>query len=75
MRLATKRFRNLVRVAGLLGGPVLQGLRGTPLPSGQPLRQRLQTRLNGRDVRLGPCDAPPKSVAGIQVEATAPTYL
>lgn len=72
MRLATKRFRNLVRVAG---GPVLQGLRGTPLLSGQPLRQRLQTRLNGRDVRLGPCDAPPKSFAGIQVDATAPTYL
>lgn len=75
MRLATKRFRNLVRVAGLLGGPVLQGLRGTPLLSGHPLRRRLQTRLNGRDVRLGPGDAPPKALAGIQVDATVPTYL
>lgn len=75
MRLATKRFLNLVRVAGLLGGPVLQGLRGTPLLSGHPLRRRLQTRLNGRDVRLGPGDAPPKALAGIQVDATVPTYL
>jgi hypothetical protein len=38
-------------------------------------RSELQTRLKGRDVRLGLCDPPPKGPHGIQLDAKVPRYL